>query len=132
LLLATKSKNMQTFQALSMAITMPMTFISGAYIPLSSLPEVLQWVGRFNPMSYAVHFFREIAIVSGDETINFILAMEQEQIFNFWGISVSPTTSVLILTAFGALFLLLSTISFARLDFSKMNRTPGAGMDIFE
>lgn len=131
LLIATKSKNMQTFQAVSMAITMPMTFISGAYIPLSSLPTVLQWVGRFNPLSYAVHLFRDVAIVSGDETMAFLLALEQSEIFTFWGVEITPAISTLILIVFGAIFLTLSTISFARLDFSRMNRNVMDAVDMW-
>jgi len=131
LLMATKSKNMQTFQAVSMAITMPMTFISGAYIPLSSLPVPLQWVGRFNPMSYAVHFFRDIAIVGGDEHMKMILAMEQETIFQFWGLTITPMVSILILVVFGAIFLFLSTLTFAKVDFSKMHRNKADAVDMW-
>ena len=131
LLIASKSKNMQTFQAVSMAITMPMTFISGAYIPLSSLPTVLQWVGRFNPMSYAVHFFRDVAIVSPDEQMKMVLAMEQEIIFQFWGLNITPAISILILTVFGAIFLFLSTLTFTKVDFSKMHRNKMDAMDMF-
>ena len=131
LLIASKSKNMQTFQAVSMAITMPMTFISGAYIPLSALPVPLQWVGRFNPMSYAVHFFRNIAIESRDGAIDFILAAEQELIFEFWGIAITPLVSVFILAVFGAIFLILSTATFARVDFSKMARNKADVADMW-
>jgi len=131
LLIATKSKNMQTFQAVSMAITMPMTFISGAYIPLSSLPVPLQWVGRFNPMSYAVHFFREIAIDSSDIQMEMILAMEQELVFQFWGLNITPTVSVLILMIFGVVFLFLSTLTFTRVDFSKMHRNKMDAVDMW-
>jgi len=130
LLMASKSKNMQTFQALSMALTMPMTFISGAYIPLFSLPVALQWVGRFNPMTYAVHFFRHVSIVSGDEIMTYTLAREQE-ILQFWGLNITPMVSVLILVVFGALFLFLSTMTFTRIDFSKMNRNIADAVDMW-
>jgi len=130
LLLASKSKNMQTFQALSMAITMPMTFISGAYIPLFSLPVALQWVGRFNPMTYAVHFFRDVAIVSGDDIMMQTLALEQE-VLQFWELSITPLLSVLILAVFGAVFLFLSTMTFTRIDFSKMNRNAADAVDMW-
>ena len=132
LLIASKSKNMQTFQTVSMAITMPMTFISGAYIPLSSLPVSLQWVGRFNPMTYAVHVFRDIAIVAQDEATAMLLYMEQEQIFNFWGLTITPAISAMILVIFGAIFLLLSTLTFARLDFSRMHRNKMDAVDFWE
>jgi len=130
LLMASKAKNMQTFQALSMAITMPMTFISGAYIPLFSLPVALQWVGRFNPMTYAVHFFRDIAIVSRDEIMEYTLMREQE-ILQFWGLNITPTVAILILVVFGAVFLFLSTMTFTRIDFSKMNRNKMDAVDMW-
>jgi len=130
LLMASKAKNMQTFQALSMAVTMPMTFISGAYIPLFSLPVALQWVGRFNPMTYAVHFFRDIAIVSRDEVMEYTLMREQE-ILQFWGLNITPTVAILILVVFGAVFLFLSTMTFTRIDFSKMNRNKMDAVDMW-
>jgi len=132
LLIASKAKNMQTFQTVSMAITLPMTFISGAYIPLSSLPYALQWVGRFNPMTYAVHFFRDVTIVTQDAQTAMVLSREQEQIFNFWGLNITPLTSVIILVVFGAVFLLLSTLTFAKLDFSRMHRNKMDAVDFWD
>ena len=122
LLIAAKAKNMQTFQAVSMAITMPMTFISGAYIPLSSLPTALQWVGRLNPMTYAVHFFRRVIMDTRSPEVDALLEVEQG-IIAFGGFSVTPFLAVLFLAAFGAVFLLLSTVTFTRVDFSKMHRS---------
>ncbi|MCL2574140.1 MAG: ABC transporter permease [Defluviitaleaceae bacterium] len=131
LLIASKAKDMQTFQAVSMAITMPMTFISGAYIPLSQLPEPLHWVGRFNPMSYAVHFFRDIAIANPDTSTIWVLTTEQETIFTFWGMTITPLISIFILVAFGVIFLILSTITFTRVDFSKMARNKEDAVDMW-
>lgn len=131
LLIASKAKNMQTFQAVSMAITMPMTFISGAYIPLASLPVVLQWVGRFNPMTYAVHFFRELTLDIRDDHTAALLSSEQG-ILQFWGFNITPAVSMLILAVFGAVFLFLSTITFTRVDFSKMNRNKMDAVDMWE
>lgn len=131
LLIASKAKNMQTFQAVSLAITMPMTFISGAYIPLSSLPIPLQWVGRFNPMSYAVHFFRDIAVNRPDPDALMILTIEQDVIFTFWGLTITPMLSIIFMAAFGAIFLILSTITFTRVDFSKMARNKADVADMW-
>jgi len=130
LLIASKARNMQTFQAVSMAITMPMTFLSGAYIPLLALPVPLQWVGRFNPMTYAVHFFRHVIMDIRDEQTEALLAAEQT-ILTFGGFAVTPAVSVLVLAAFGAVFLTLSTITFARMDFSKMNRSAAKAGDFW-
>jgi len=127
LLIATKAKNIQTFQAISMAITMPMTFLSGAYIPLSMLNNVLTNIAYFNPMTYAVAFFRTIVLeqqgLSQSEMINQGLAFE---IGNF---VIDPTISMLILLIFGLFFLTLSTISFIKVDFSKINRNKKDAME---
>ena len=121
LMLAAKTKNMQTFQAVSMAVTMPMTFLSGAYIPVVALPDTLQWIAYFNPLSYAVNFFRVIALenlhMTTPELIYNLMA------FEFWGVQMGFYQSMTILAVFGAAFLALSTWTFARLDFSKMNRS---------
>ena len=121
LFLATKTKNTQTFQVVSMAITMPMTFISGAYIPFSMVPVTLRYVGYFNPMTYAVAVFRWVALertaLSNQALIN------EELAFKIGQFTITPFISIIILLAFGSVFLLLSTISFSRTDFSKINRS---------
>ena len=57
LFIATLVKNSQTFQVVITAITMPLTFLCGAYIPLSMLPKVLQYIAYLNPMTYTTAFF---------------------------------------------------------------------------
>jgi ABC-2 type transport system permease protein len=128
LLLATKTKNIQTFQAVSMAITMPMTFLSGAYIPLSLLNNVLTNIAYFNPMTYAVAFFRTIVL----EKTNLSLTemVNEELAFEIGKFTIVPMTSMLILLAFGTIFLILSTITFIRVDFSKMNRNISDSLDV--
>jgi ABC-2 type transport system permease protein len=127
LLLATKSKNIQTFQAVSMAITMPMTFLSGAYIPLSMLNDILRTVAYFNPMTYAVAFFRTITLERLGDPVEELKA--QELAFEIGGITISTAGSVLILVIFGAVFLILSALAFANTDFSKMNRNKADSLD---
>ncbi|HEY8544477.1 MAG TPA: ABC transporter permease [Acidimicrobiales bacterium] len=38
----------------------PLTFISNAFVPIRSMPEVLQWVASWNPMSAMVAAIREL------------------------------------------------------------------------
>ena len=127
LYLAATTKNTQTFEIVSMAIVMPMTFISGAYIPFSLLPKALAYVGYFNPMTYAVALFRTIALEKTNaaqaELISEGLAL---QIGNF---TVTPLIAFLFLACFGFLFLALSTITFINLDFSRMNRNKNDSID---
>ncbi|MCL2817237.1 MAG: ABC transporter permease, partial [Clostridiales bacterium] len=128
LLVATKAKNIQTFQAVSMAITMPMIFLSGAYIPFSMLPAALTWVGYFNPMTYAVALFRTITL----EKLNLPLSelLGEELAFEIGRVVIGPAGAFGILLVFGAVFLILSTLAFVKVDFSKMNRNKDDSMEI--
>lgn len=120
LFIATRTKNTQTFQVVSMAITMPMTFISGAYIPFSLLPKMLVNVGYINPMTYAVAFFRAIALEKNNLPASELI--KEELAFQIGSFVITPLVSMLILLVFGSIFLVLSTLSFIRTDFSKINR----------
>jgi ABC-2 type transport system permease protein len=120
LLIATKSKNIQTFQAVSIAITMPMTFLSGAYMPLSMLPDALKWVGYFNPMTYAVSLFRSITLELLGKPMPELL--ENQVAYEIGRFTAGPVESLAILLAFGIIFLALSTVTFVKVDFSRMNR----------
>ncbi len=120
LFLATRTKNTQTFQVVSMAVTMPMTFISGAYIPFSLLPRLLVYIGYINPMTYAVALFRAIALEK--LTMPQAELIKEELAFQIGNFVITPYLSALILLVFGLLFLVLSTLSFVNTDFSKINR----------
>lgn len=121
LFMATKVKNGQTFQIVKTAITMPLTFLSGAYIPLQMLPKTLKVVAYLNPMTYATSFFRMIILEkqnnSAEQLVNEGIAI---QIGNF---VISPILSFLILMGIGFIFLVLATRSFIKTDFSKLNRS---------
>ena len=48
------------WEAMAMAnfLRFPMVFICGAFIPISSLPEALQWIAYFLPLTYSVDLIR--------------------------------------------------------------------------
>ena len=121
LYLATIVKSGQTFQIVKTAVTMPLTFISGAYIPLSMLPTSLRYVAYINPMTYATAFFRMIVLektnLSTAELVKEGLAIDIN------GFIVTPVMSFAIIIAIGIIFLILSTSSFVRTDFSRVNRS---------
>lgn len=121
LYLATIVRSGQTFQIVKTAVTMPLTFISGAYIPLSMLPETLRYVGYFNPMTYATAFFRMVVLektgLSNEALVRQGLAIE------IHGFVVTPIMSFAIIMAIGFIFLILSTNSFVKTDFSRLSRS---------
>lgn len=129
LYLATKVRNGQTFQIVKTAISMPLTFISGAYIPLSLLPLSLRYVAYVNPMTYATAFFRMIVLekqdLSAAELVTEGLAIDIN------GFIVTPTLSFIILLGIGMIFLILATHSFVKTDFSKVNRSSSDASDLW-
>lgn len=121
LYLATIVRSGQTFQIVKTAVTMPLTFISGAYIPLSLLPDSLRYVAYLNPMTYATAFFRMIVLekttLSPEELVRQELAIEIN------GFIVTPIMSLVVILGIGFIFLILSTNSFVKTDFSRVNRS---------
>ncbi len=41
-------------------VVFPLTFLSNAFVPISSMPDVLQWVAAWNPVSVVVAAIREM------------------------------------------------------------------------
>ncbi|QQK74852.1 ABC transporter permease [Salicibibacter cibarius] len=129
LFLATSIKNAQTFQVMSATMTIPITFLCGVYVPLNLLPNGLQVIALFNPMTYAAAFFRTLSLekmsLSADELIAEQLA------FKMGDLVIMPHISLFIIFSFGILFLFLSTLAFSQIDFSTLNRAKGS-KDIFQ
>jgi ABC-2 type transport system permease protein len=130
LFLAALIKNSQTFQIVIAAVTMPFTFLSGAYIPIGSLPEILKYVAYLNPMTYTTAFFRTI-ILEKTSLTNTELVKEQLafQIGNF---VITPLMSMIITIAFGVVFVSLSTVVFTKVDFSRINCSKSKEEDIWQ
>lgn len=62
LFLATVSRNSPAFQTLSSMILMPLTFVSGAYIPTTVIPGLLLPIVYLNPLTYTTSIFRYITL----------------------------------------------------------------------
>lgn len=129
LFMATKVRNGQTFQIIKTAVTMPLTFLSGAYVPLSLLPGTLKFVAYFNPMTYATAFFRMIIL----EKTNLSTAelIKEGLVVDINGFIITPFMTFVVILIIGVAFLLLSTISFVKTDFSKLNRSAMDGNAIW-
>ena len=41
-------------------VVFPLTFLSNAFVPINSLPNVLQWIAAWNPVSVMVAAMREL------------------------------------------------------------------------
>lgn len=60
--MATRAKQIQTYALISQTITMPMSFLAGAFVPITLLPAFLQPLAIVNPLTYAVNATRDIMI----------------------------------------------------------------------
>ncbi|HYE69248.1 MAG TPA: ABC transporter permease [Anaerovoracaceae bacterium] len=129
LYIAALVKNSQTFQIVITAITMPLTFLCGAYIPLSILPNILQVVAYFNPMTYTTAFFRTIILEKTSLTTDQLIA--EQLAFKIGSFVITPSISMAIVIVFGLIFLLLSTYAFSKVDFSRINRSKNKEEDIW-
>lgn len=127
--LAASVKSSQTFQIVSVAVTTPITFLCGVYVPLSLLPEGLQTVALLNPITYAAAYFRALSLeklsLPADELVAEQLA------FRFHDVLITPVTGLMILAVFGIICVMLSAIAFTRADFSAMNRS-AIQKDVFQ
>lgn len=121
LFMATKVRSGQTFQIIKTAVTMPLTFISGAYIPLAMLPDLLKYVAYLNPMTYATAFFRMIVLEKSNLPLDTLV--KEGLAVDINGFVVTPILSFIIFILIGVLFLVLSTRSFVKTDFSRLNRS---------
>jgi len=129
LFLAALIKNSQTFQIVITAVEMPLTFLCGAYIPLSLLPKLLQSIAYLNPMTYTTAFFRTIILEKTALTTDQLIA--EQLAFNIGGVTITPWISMFMVVLFGIVFLLLSTSVFAKADFSRINRSKNKEADIW-
>ena len=129
LYLATIVRSGQTFQIVKTAVTMPLTFLSGAYIPISMLPTSLKYIAYLNPMTYATAFFRMIVLEKTH--LSTIQLANEGLVIDVNGFIVTPFMSFVIIVGIGLIFLLLSTNSFIKTDFSKINRSSSDASDLW-
>lgn len=118
LFLATLSKNSTTFQMMTNVLLMPLTFLSGAYIPTTAMPKVIQPIVYINPLTYTTAIFRYITLnmwnLSTDALVKAGVA------FNINGFIIKPYMGFIIILAMCLVFFTLSVKQFNKADFSKV------------
>jgi len=102
-LLATRIRSMEAFQAVMPMLTFPMIFLSGVFLPLEGGPAWMSILTKINPATYGIATIRQVALGTTSGT-TFGLSL--------FGHTMSPWNNVGILAAFGALMILLGMRSF--------------------
>jgi len=103
ILLATRIRSMEAFQAVMQMLLFPMVFLSGVFFPMEGLPTWMSILVKLNPATYGIAPIRQVILgVSADSPFN----------INLFGHIMSLWDNVAVLAAFGLVTLLLAMWSF--------------------
>jgi ABC-2 type transport system permease protein len=118
LYLAVIAKNSTTFQIMITAFTLPLTFLSGAYIPTTSMPKILIPFVYINPLTYTTAIFRYITLKMESLSVNALV--KAGVAFNVNGFIIKPYMGLLIIISMCIIFFILCVLQFNKSDFSKV------------
>ena len=103
ILLATRIRSMEAFQATMQMLMFPMVFLSGVFFPLQGLPGWMNVLVKINPATYGVAPIREIILGTAPDSPFSI------QVF---GHTMSTWENILVIAGFGVVMILLAMWSF--------------------
>ena len=92
--MAYRVANHSTFFAVTGFITLPLLFMSNAFVPLDAMPRWMEIIARFNPLTYAITSMRTLVLDGWESSL------------------VAP---VVVLAIVAAAFLAIGTLEFRRL-----------------
>ena len=118
LFLATLAKQSASFQVVITAVALPLTFLSGAYIPTTVLPSFLAPVVYLNPLTYITSMFRFISMHL--ENMTSAQLVQAGVAFNWGGVIITPIIGLFLTIAIGVVFFTLCVIKFNNADFSAV------------
>jgi ABC-2 type transport system permease protein len=118
LLLAAITKESTNFQLLITLVSMPLTFLSGAYIPTMVMPSILKPVIYLNPLTYTTSAFRYIALHM--ESLTPAALVKTGVAFSIHGFTITPVMGILLVFTMGVLFFTLCVNQFSKADFSRV------------
>lgn len=118
LYLAILAKNSTNFQLIIGIITMPLTFLSGAYIPTTILPSFLLSIVYLNPLTYTTSIYRYITL--GMEHYSNDMLIKEGVAFDIHGFIITPYLGLIIVLIIGIIFFILCVNRFNKADFSEV------------
>jgi ABC-2 type transport system permease protein len=102
-LLATRIRSMEAFQATMQMLMFPMVFLSGAFFPLQDLPQWMNVLVKANPATYGIAPIRQVVLGGAPDAIYSI---------SLFGHTLTLWNEIAILAVFGAVMVLLAIWSF--------------------
>ena len=123
LYLATLARNSTTFQLLISVVAMPLTFLSGAYIPTTVMPAFLRPIVYLNPLTYTTAAFRYVVLKM--EGLSAAALIKAGVAYDILGFTVMPYFGLLMILAMGIVFFALCVSRFNKADFSRVKTFHG-------
>ena len=103
ILLATRIRSMEAFQAVMQMLMFPMVFLSGVFFPVEGLPRWMSVLVKVNPATYGVASIRQVVLgASASSTFE----------INVLGHTMSIWDNVAVMSGFGVVMILLAMWSF--------------------
>lgn len=118
LFFATISRNSPSFQTISSMAMMPLTFVSGAYIPTTIMPKFLLPVVYLNPLTYVTSIFRYISL--GAYNMSMEELVKEGIAFNINGFIITPLMGLIFTILIGVFFFTICVTKFNKADFSTV------------
>ena len=104
ILLATRIRSMEAFQAVMQMLMFPMVFLSGVFFPLEGLPSWMNVIVKLNPATYGIAPIRQVVLGTTPGSAFAI---------NLFGHTLSLWENIALLAVFGAVMILLAMWSFS-------------------
>ena len=102
-LLATRIRSMEAFQAVMQMLLFPMMFLSGVFFPPEGLPSWMNILVKINPATYGITSIRQLILGASPDS-PFTL--------NLFGHTMSIWDNIIVLAGFGVVMILLAMRSF--------------------
>lgn len=118
LYVATLAKSSTTFQIMISVVVMPFTFLSGAYIPTTSMSKILLPFVYINPLTYTTSIFRYITLKMGN--LSTAALVKAGVAFDVNGFIIMPYMGLIIILVMGLIFFTLCVKQFSKADFSNV------------
>jgi len=104
ILLATRIRSMEAFQAVTQMLMFPMVFLSGVFFPLEGLPAWMNILVKLNPATYGIAPIRQVILGTAPDSPFGISVL---------GHTMSLWDNVIVLAVFGVAMILLAMWSFS-------------------
>ncbi len=104
ILLATRIRSMEAFQAVMQMLMFPIVFLSGVFFPMQGLPAWMSVLVKINPATYGIAPIRQVVLG---------YSLDSPSNINLFGHIMSIWDNVAILAAFGVIMITLAMWSFS-------------------